>query len=514
MPELIMERPKMSLQMHENLKKFILRERRKKKEEDEQKMREELKKAEIKTQTLEQNKDQMNQLQNKLEELQLKRRELFIQLKKVLNEETNLKKSNRSSMPPSSTTGSEQTATLNPLLMYSGHPGHPQLLAPQNPQFVSQPPAGIVNLPQPSPILSIPNIPSSQSNQNTLNNLPQSNIINKPQSPFHPPHLIPSQQHHLPPTNPSNFLKYFQNQQMQMPPQMLQNQPGSLLIPPSNILNQNPMASPSSSPHLITSSPRHSIQHQQAPPPKRQRSPTPPGSPLPGSMPQNNLLHNQLLFNQSQLMQQRSISPGNMIPSPSPPILAQGPQFNSPSSSKKIRNNNVPQSPQQMPRQNQMPPQQSQSAFSSYLNRPGLPNFQSPSSQNKHMPNTQSYPGGASMPSHTPPGPGYQYPRGLPPQQSPHAHMPPLPQHFNQHYLNSLSQEQAKIIMSQQQQHQQHQYMPQSYLNNIPIISAAAAAAVAAAAANVSNPNERGSTTTSGSGSIMTGYSIRNPNNQ
>ena len=41
MPELIMERPKMSLQMHENLKRFILRERRRKKEEDEQKLREE-----------------------------------------------------------------------------------------------------------------------------------------------------------------------------------------------------------------------------------------------------------------------------------------------------------------------------------------------------------------------------------------------------------------------------------------------------------------------------------------
>ena len=42
---LIMERPKMSLQMHENLKRYILRERKKKKEEDvanEQKMREEM----------------------------------------------------------------------------------------------------------------------------------------------------------------------------------------------------------------------------------------------------------------------------------------------------------------------------------------------------------------------------------------------------------------------------------------------------------------------------------------
>ena len=40
-----MERPKMSLQMHETLKRYILRERRKKKEEDvaiEQKMQEEM----------------------------------------------------------------------------------------------------------------------------------------------------------------------------------------------------------------------------------------------------------------------------------------------------------------------------------------------------------------------------------------------------------------------------------------------------------------------------------------
>ncbi len=45
MPELIMERPKMSLEMHEKLKCYILRERRRKIEEDvanEQKLREEL----------------------------------------------------------------------------------------------------------------------------------------------------------------------------------------------------------------------------------------------------------------------------------------------------------------------------------------------------------------------------------------------------------------------------------------------------------------------------------------
>ena len=45
MPELVMERPKMRLQMHETLKRYILRERRKKKEQDvanEQKIQEEI----------------------------------------------------------------------------------------------------------------------------------------------------------------------------------------------------------------------------------------------------------------------------------------------------------------------------------------------------------------------------------------------------------------------------------------------------------------------------------------
>lgn len=513
MPELIMERPKMSLQMHENLKKFILRERRKKKEEDEQKMREEMKKAEIKTQTLEHNKEQIKQLQTKLEDLQLKRRELFSQLKKVLNEETNLKKSNRLSMPQTSVPGTEQSNPINPLLMYSGHPGHPQLLAPQNPQFVTQPP--ISNLPQPSPILSIPNIPS-QSSQNSHNNpqTAQASLINKPQSPFHPPHLLPP--HHLPPSNASNFLKYFQNQPMQISPQMMQNQ-SSLLMPP---LNQNPISSPSSSPHLITSSPRHNLQ----PPPniKRQRSPSPPASPLQG-LSQSNILHNQFLLNQSQLMQQRSISPGNMIPSSPPPMMSQGNNsFSSPSSSKKIRNTNIPQSPQPMSRP---PQQQSQSAFSSYLNRPGMPSFQSPSSQNKPPQNQQQT---YSHPSHTPPGPGYPMSRGMPSQQqlggqppsSAHSGLPQMPanlQQFNHHYLNSLSQEQAKMILQQQapSPHGQHpqQYMSQQYLGNmssIPMISAAAVAAVAAAAANANNPQSGGP---NNGGSIMTGFPIRNPNN-
>ena len=89
-----MERPKMSLQMHENLKRYILRERKKKKEEDvanEQKMREEMveilfyiflikyiiklnwlilkRKAEMNTQTLEQTRDQIKQIESKIEDL-------------------------------------------------------------------------------------------------------------------------------------------------------------------------------------------------------------------------------------------------------------------------------------------------------------------------------------------------------------------------------------------------------------------------------------------------------------
>ena len=87
-----------------------------------------------------------------------------------MNEETNLKKSARVSVGQGSV--AEQANTLNPLLMYSGHPGHPQLLTPQNSQYPLAPAIIPVN-PQ-----------ASQS---------------KPQSPFH---LLPS--HHIPPQQTSN----------------------------------------------------------------------------------------------------------------------------------------------------------------------------------------------------------------------------------------------------------------------------------------------------------------------
>lgn len=251
---------------------------------------------------------------------------------------------------------------------------------------------------------------------------------------------------------------------------MMQNQP-PLLIPPS---------SPNSSAHMMSSSPRHSIQSSSNI--KRQRSPSPSRSPFN----QANLVNSQFLFNQNQLMQ-RSISPCSIIASSPPPA-----NFSSPNSSKKVRSN-VNQSPQSVSARNQ----QSQSAFNSYLNRSGMSTFQSPSSQK------------GPMPPQTPPGTGsYQLTRGMP-TQSQSSNMPPmpLPQGFSHHYLNSMSQEQAKMLLQSQQ------FMPQSYLpnmSNIPMISAAAIAAVAAASANSHQPS---SNSGSGSGSIMTGF-IRNPPNQ
>lgn len=247
-----------------------------------------------------------------------------------------------------------------------------------------------------------------------------------------------------------------------------------MLIPPS---------SPNSSSHMMSSSPRHTIQSSANI--KRQRSPSPSRSPFN----QANMMNNQFLFNQNQLMQ-RSISPCSIIASSSPPPV----NFNSPSGSKKVRSN-VAQSPQSAPGRNQ----QSQSAFNSYLNRSGMSSFQSPSCQK------------GPMPPQTPPGSGsYQLPRGMPtqPQSSNMPSMPvSLPPGFSHHYLNSLSQEQAKMLLQSQQ------FMPQSYLgnmSNIPMISAAAIAAVAAASGN---PHQPSSNSGSGSGSIMTGF-IRNPPNQ
>lgn len=95
MPALL-ERPKMTRTMYEALKRHIMNERAKIKQEQEQdalieRMRKEKeqqkKKEEEEALTLEQTREQIAQLEKKLEELRSDKHQLFLQLKKVLNQE-------------------------------------------------------------------------------------------------------------------------------------------------------------------------------------------------------------------------------------------------------------------------------------------------------------------------------------------------------------------------------------------------------------------------------------------
>ncbi|XP_041377918.1 G protein pathway suppressor 2-like [Gigantopelta aegis] len=96
MPALL-ERPKMSLTMYQALKRHIIKERERKKqeqlqdklmEERTQKEREmKKKKEEADSLTLEQTKEQIGQLEKRLKELETEKHELFSRLKKVLHQE-------------------------------------------------------------------------------------------------------------------------------------------------------------------------------------------------------------------------------------------------------------------------------------------------------------------------------------------------------------------------------------------------------------------------------------------
>ncbi len=157
------------------------------------------------TQSLEQNKTNLKQLEVKLDDLQLKRRELFNQLKKVLNEETTLKKNNR---PPITLT--PQAGSM-PFICGPSQFSYQQLIAsqlqseqqqglafpPQSghpPQLINQPTGGMPipaskTPPNNSSILTPGAISSPSNGLHTpvhLNNP-------KSQSPFHPPQLL----HHL-----------------------------------------------------------------------------------------------------------------------------------------------------------------------------------------------------------------------------------------------------------------------------------------------------------------------------
>lgn len=552
----------MSLQMHETLKKYIIRERRRKKEEDEaseQKIREEMKKVEMNTQTLEQTKNQLKQLETKLDDLQLKRRELFNQLKKVLHEETTLKKNNR---PPIALTPQGQ---MNPMQL--GSPSllnYQQLITSQMqqhdqpslfgassnsglngpPQLINQPTLPVPsatppnsnnnsNLPISSPSLSSSNGPGSNNSQLGSVHLNSP----KPQSPFHPPQLMP----HLGPNFPL------------IPPGGLKYGIPTPISP--QILNAHQHASPSSSPRhqLPSASSNPSSQTSNG---KRARSPSPQTS----ISPANSVL-SQFVFNQNQLTPSRS--PATHSAQSPPPSRLEGPMFsNSPSSSKKTRGNNLipSNSPSLLDRERQsrqnssagfnptsgMTPQQ-QSAFSAYHHslinsRPGpLNTFQPPqgpqsgSQQSPHSklnksPNVQS-PFNQGLLS-----PGQQsssqnpYMRGSgnnlqPPSFPPPSHSPLNFNSMTNHYLKQLAQETTqKMFQQQAQQHHQQQSLQQHLLHQQQIQMLSAAAAAAAAAAhnemnNNNNPrlsNSTGPSTASGGGSIMTGFSrsASNPSQQ
>jgi len=97
MPALV-EKPKMSRAMWDALKTHIMRERQKKKQEQEQdaaierlrKERENKQKQDV--MTLEETKEQISQLEQKLEQLREDKHQLFLQLKKVLNEDETRRK--------------------------------------------------------------------------------------------------------------------------------------------------------------------------------------------------------------------------------------------------------------------------------------------------------------------------------------------------------------------------------------------------------------------------------------
>ncbi|KAK3107395.1 hypothetical protein FSP39_013705 [Pinctada imbricata] len=101
MPGALIERPKMTKTMYQALKRHIMKEREKKKQEQEQDAMIERRKKEAELRkkkeqedslTLEQTKEQIVELEKKLETLKTEKHELFSQLKKVLHQEDESRK--------------------------------------------------------------------------------------------------------------------------------------------------------------------------------------------------------------------------------------------------------------------------------------------------------------------------------------------------------------------------------------------------------------------------------------
>lgn len=466
------------------------------------------------TQSLEQNKTNLKTLETKLDDLQLKRRELFNQLKKVLNEETTLKKNNR---PPITLT--PQANSIMPIIngyqqMMGAQEGIFPISIPGPPQLINQPNGGVAapsaKTPPNSSILPggilSPSMPTSTATAQHAH-LTQT----KPQSPFHPPQLL----HHL----GQNFPL--------IPPGSLKYGIPTPLSP--QILTAHQHASPSSSPRHQIPTPN---QTNSTPNSKRPRSPSPQTSASPHSSSLS-----QFVFNQTQLTPSRSPAT-HAAQSPPPSALRDQMFSNSPSANKKTRSNLTMSSSspslnqnerqhQREPRQNTQPflqgsgltPQQ-QSAFSAYhqsliTGRPGPlnPQFQPPptshSKPNK-SPNPQSFQPQSRLENFPRGNAGNLQPPTLPPPSQ-------SPLNFNtmtNHYLNQLAKEATQKIFQQQQQQslQQHLIQQQQQFQMLSATAAAAAAATQHQEREQRESRSTGSSAGSGGGSILTGFSRSSSN--
>ncbi|CAG7823799.1 unnamed protein product [Allacma fusca] len=133
MPPVVLERPKMSRAMWEALKSHILRERQRKKQELEADAEVERQRKERERQlkqdsmTLSETRDQIVALDSRLTSLKEEKHQLFMQLKKVLNEDETRRRQLLS----------KEASEMMPVHNYMPHPGLPMGSGP--PQMMFQP---------------------------------------------------------------------------------------------------------------------------------------------------------------------------------------------------------------------------------------------------------------------------------------------------------------------------------------------------------------------------------------
>lgn len=161
MPALL-ERPKMTKTMYQALKRHIMRERERKKQAEEEQdaieeqQRKELEQKKKKEQedslTLEQTKEQINDLEKRLERLNQEKHELFSQLKKVLHQEDETRK--RAQIKEQSELLSLQQATYPTHGPVSGHP----VLIPTGP-LTGRPQTSLYRPATSIMAVSVPNVP-------------------------------------------------------------------------------------------------------------------------------------------------------------------------------------------------------------------------------------------------------------------------------------------------------------------------------------------------------------------